>query len=182
VTAALARWSRDVFDVAPLAAGGLCWRRAFDVERVFRVAMNSPELNAAQRNDAFSSAVPHCRLDRRSRSTNCARASGIPLLRALVGTQRDLPRSDAGSLDQDRRMRCEGSNYLRSGSSLEVTADNWKSEFLQMAVYVLFTASLFQSRSSESKSPDETEEVDRDPRASTHKSDAPWPVRAGACG
>jgi hypothetical protein len=69
--------------------------------------------------------------------------------------------------------------YVRSGSFVEATAENWESEFLQMAVYVLFTVSLFQRGSSESKSPDEPAEVDRDPRASKNRPDAPWPVRAG---
>jgi len=69
--------------------------------------------------------------------------------------------------------------YLASGSFLEVTAENWESEFLQMFIYVVFTAFLFQRGSSESKSPDEPEEVDRDPGQSRSKSDVPWPVRRG---
>jgi hypothetical protein len=70
-------------------------------------------------------------------------------------------------------------DYLRSGSFIEVTAENWESEFLQMSVYVLFTVFLFQRGSSESKSPDKKEEVDRDPRRSRNEPDAPWPVRKG---
>jgi hypothetical protein len=69
--------------------------------------------------------------------------------------------------------------YLQTGAFLEATAENWESEFLQMAAYVLFTAFLFQRGSAESKKPDEAEAVDRDPRRSRHKADAPWPVRRG---
>jgi hypothetical protein len=45
--------------------------------------------------------------------------------------------------------------------------------------YVILTAFLFQKGSSESKKLDETEPVDRDPRASRRKRDVPWPVRRG---
>ena len=47
--------------------------------------------------------------------------------------------------------------------------------------FVLLTAFLFQKGSAESKDPDEKEEeaVDRDPRKSRDKKDAPWPVRKG---
>jgi len=68
--------------------------------------------------------------------------------------------------------------YLRSGSVVEATAENWESEFLQMFGYVLFTVFLYQRGSAESKSPDKPEEVDRDPRLSG-RSDAPGPVKAG---
>ena len=71
------------------------------------------------------------------------------------------------------------SEYLRSGHFLEATAENWESEFLQMAAYVFFTTFLFQRGSAESKKIDESEPVDRDPRLSREKADAPWPVRRG---
>jgi hypothetical protein len=69
--------------------------------------------------------------------------------------------------------------YLTSGHFLEATAENWESEFLQMAAYVLLTVVLHQRGSSESKKIGEREEVDRDPRLSRAKPDAPWPVRRG---
>jgi hypothetical protein len=69
--------------------------------------------------------------------------------------------------------------YLGSASFLEATMENWESEFLQMFGYVALTVFLFQKGSSESKDPDEEEAVDRDPEASKHKADAPWPVRKG---
>ena len=55
--------------------------------------------------------------------------------------------------------------YVDSGHFLEATAENWESEFLQMAVYVLLTAFLFQRGAAESKNPDADEAVDRDPRS-----------------
>ena len=67
--------------------------------------------------------------------------------------------------------------YLRSSHFLEATAENWESEFLQMAAYVFLTVFLFQRGSAESKDPDASEAVDRAPRA--RRQDAPWPVRRG---
>ena len=48
-----------------------------------------------------------------------------------------------------------------------------------MFAFVVLTACLFQKGSAESKKLDEEEPVDRDPRKSHHKKDAPWPVRQG---
>ena len=73
----------------------------------------------------------------------------------------------------------ELAGYLRTGHFMEATAENWESEFLQMAAYVLLTVFLFQRGSAESKKPDEAEAVDRDPRLFKDKPDAPWPVRRG---
>lgn len=71
--------------------------------------------------------------------------------------------------------------YLRSGHFISATAENWESEFLQMAAYVMLTVVLFQKGSSESKKPGGQEEVDRDPRKARGKAldEAPWPVRRG---
>jgi hypothetical protein len=70
-------------------------------------------------------------------------------------------------------------SYLRTGHFVEATFENWESEFLQTGMYVLLTVFLFQRGSSESKDPDGTEEVDRDPRHDASNADAPWPVRRG---
>jgi hypothetical protein len=70
-------------------------------------------------------------------------------------------------------------NYLRSGDFVEATAENWESEFLQMAAYVMLTISLRQKGSSESKQVEGKEPVDEDPRKAKNKKDAPWPVRRG---
>ena len=69
--------------------------------------------------------------------------------------------------------------YLHTGHFGEAIFENWESEFLQMAFYVLLTASLFQIGSSESKRPGVVELVDLDPRRSPNKNAAPWPVRKG---
>jgi hypothetical protein len=49
--------------------------------------------------------------------------------------------------------------YLCSGHFWEAVFENWESEFLQMAAYVLFTVFLFQRGSSESKDPDQPDGV-----------------------
>jgi hypothetical protein len=69
--------------------------------------------------------------------------------------------------------------YLGTGHFGEATFENWESEFLQMAFYVLLTVYLYQIGSSESKRPDMLELVDLDPRESPQKDRAPWPVRTG---
>jgi hypothetical protein len=69
--------------------------------------------------------------------------------------------------------------YVTSGGFVEATFENWESEFLQMAAYVVFTVFLRQKGSSESKKLVGKEEVDADPRNVRDKRDAPWPVRRG---
>ncbi|MDB5202148.1 MAG: hypothetical protein JWQ27_1557 [Ferruginibacter sp.] len=68
-------------------------------------------------------------------------------------------------------------DYLHSGHFVQATFENWESEFLQMALFVILTIFLFEKGSSESKKIDEENEVDRDP--DPMKKDAPWPVRRG---
>jgi hypothetical protein len=70
-------------------------------------------------------------------------------------------------------------SYLSSGHFAEATSENWESEFLQMAAYVLLTVFLRQKGSAESKSLSGEEAVDRDPRLDRKKRDAPYPVRRG---
>jgi hypothetical protein len=69
--------------------------------------------------------------------------------------------------------------YLGGGEFNATLFENWESEFLQMAAYVMLTAYLFQRGSPESKDPDEKAPQDRDPKADANQADAPWPVRAG---
>ena len=66
-------------------------------------------------------------------------------------------------------------HYLSSGHFFQATFENWESEFLQMALFVVLTISLRQKGSSESK-PMEGDDVDNKPRATK---DAPWPVKKG---
>src|SRR5687767_2999039 len=69
--------------------------------------------------------------------------------------------------------------YVSGSHFLESVFENWESEFLQMAAYVIFTVFLFQKGSSESKDPEGKEDVDEDPLLHRHDPDAPGPVRQG---
>ena len=69
--------------------------------------------------------------------------------------------------------------YLGTGHFWEATGENWESEFLQMAAFVLLTAVLRQKGSAESKRIGVVEEVDLDPRDFAHLPDAPGPVKRG---
>lgn len=68
-------------------------------------------------------------------------------------------------------------SYVHSGHFIQGTFENWESEFLQMALFVVLTISLRQKGSSESKKCEGPEEVDREP--SPKRKGAPWPVRKG---
>lgn len=69
------------------------------------------------------------------------------------------------------------SKYLTSGHFLETTFENWESEFLQMALYIILTIFLQQKGSSESKDFEKEEPVDREP--DPNRKGAPWPVKKG---
>jgi hypothetical protein len=71
------------------------------------------------------------------------------------------------------------SGYLATGHPWEALFENWESEFLQMAVFVLLTTVLIQRGSPESRRPGVKELVDADPRDFAGNPDAPWPVRRG---
>ena len=79
-------------------------------------------------------------------------------------------------LEQGHAQALAFTQYLCSGHFISATFENFESEFLQMALYVVLTISLRQLGSAESKSLDGEEEVDREPIPSP---DAPWPVRKG---
>jgi len=85
---------------------------------------------------------------------------------------------NADQTEHGRPMASLGA-YLTSGDFVEATFENWESEFLQMGMYVVLTAYLFQKGSSESKPLDQPSPQDADPRNSRDRSDAPWPVRHG---
>ncbi|ALM47620.1 hypothetical protein AMR72_01125 [Flavobacterium psychrophilum] len=69
------------------------------------------------------------------------------------------------------------SHYFSTGHFIESTFENWESEFLQMALFVLLTIFLKEKGSSESKSFEKDEPVDREP--DPNRKGAPWPVRKG---
>jgi hypothetical protein len=68
--------------------------------------------------------------------------------------------------------------YLTTGHFAEATFENWESEFLQMAAFVLLTAYLIQRGSGESKQ-ERDDPRDEDPREHRNDPAAPWPVRRG---
>jgi hypothetical protein len=70
------------------------------------------------------------------------------------------------------------SDYLATSHFWEATLENWESEFLQMAAFVLLTTVLYQRGSAESKRVGVREPVDIDARQ-VSVSDPPWPVRRG---
>ena len=70
-------------------------------------------------------------------------------------------------------------DYLRTGHPWSALFENWESEFLQMAVFVLLTTCLVQRGSPESRRPHVRELVDADPRDFAHLPDVPWPVKRG---
>lgn len=79
-------------------------------------------------------------------------------------------------LEEEHVPPIEFSAYFNTGHFYQATFENWESEFLQMALYVIFTIHLRQMGSSESKKLGEEEEVDREPKAHPN---APWPVKKG---
>jgi len=79
-------------------------------------------------------------------------------------------------LVQKQASEIDFSTYLSSGHFISATFENFESEFLQMALYVVLTVGLRQIGSAESKSLDQKEEVDREPVPSA---DAPWAVKKG---
>lgn len=83
--------------------------------------------------------------------------------------KKELTEEGAGAIDF--------AQYLGSGHFLQATFENWESEFLQMALFVVLTTFLQQKGSSESKDFDKIQPVDRKP--SPRRKDAPWPVKAG---
>lgn len=84
-----------------------------------------------------------------------------------------------GDQQEHRQPTVSFGEYLTSGHFVEATFENWESEFLQMAAYVVFTIFLFQKGSSESKTPDTIDRVDVIPKQSRKDKDVPWPVRRG---
>lgn len=106
---------------------------------------------------------------------------GICFLALFIGTL--LGQIFFGFEEHNKELIEEGgtainlSAYLVSGHFLQSTFENWESEFLQMALFVVFTIFLMQKGSSESKDLDKEEEYDREP--SPTRKDAPWPVKKG---
>lgn len=68
--------------------------------------------------------------------------------------------------------------YSATGHYWGAVAENWESEFLQMAMFVILTACLYQKGSPESNDPEEDEPKDPSDASKTDPR-TPWPVRKG---
>jgi hypothetical protein len=80
-------------------------------------------------------------------------------------------------LKKDHYPAITAGTYFTTGHFISSTFENWESEFLQMALFVILTRTLRQKGSSESKKLEGKEEVDEEP--DPNKEDAPWPVHKG---
>jgi hypothetical protein len=92
----------------------------------------------------------------------------------------------AGNAEYNEEQQEHGSapvsigEYLGTGHFWEALTENWESEFLQMASYVLLTAFLYQKGSAESKDPDAfMEPQELDPRKEKDSPGVPGPVKRG---
>lgn len=101
-----------------------------------------------------------------------------------------IGQSIAGMLQYNQDQRDHGEEeesfpgYLRTGHFVEATFENWESEFLQMAAFVLLTQFLRQKGSAESRKlkVDEQEEREEDAKIEAEaaaQGKTPWPVRKG---
>jgi len=88
---------------------------------------------------------------------------------ALIGL-----RAYNGEREEHGSVPIDFGTYLSSGHFIEATAENWESEFLQMAAFVWLTSFLFQKGSPESKGP-----YNPDSDEPPISENSPWPVRHG---
>ncbi|MDQ0827777.1 membrane protein implicated in regulation of membrane protease activity [Arthrobacter sp. B2I5] len=91
--------------------------------------------------------------------------------------------SGAASYSEEQQSHGEPAvsvlEFLGTGAFVEATFENWESEFLQMAMYVVLTVFLFQKGSSESKPMGRKAPQDEDPGQADLNKNTPWPVRRG---
>jgi hypothetical protein len=97
---------------------------------------------------------------------------------ALVGQTLTGWRAHAEELKLHQSTEIGLVDYLATGHFISAIFENWESEFLQMAAYVLLTVFLIQKGSPESKSPDQSEEA-KDKPDRKRWAEAPWPVKYG---
>lgn len=82
--------------------------------------------------------------------------------------------SHNAELFQHGRQPLPLGSYLMSGPFLSALFENWESEFLQMATYVVLTAMLFQRGSAESRDPDAPGRENDDLPWRAHKPKLAW--------
>src|SRR6476620_3113789 len=112
------------------------------------------------------------------------RNNGLSIVFLLFFVIAMVGQAITGLKEYNSEMKEEGGQevtmgqYFSTGHFIESTFENWESEFLQMALFVILTMFLYQKGSSESKDPDDPkEEVDREPNP--RRKNAPWPVKKG---
>jgi hypothetical protein len=126
------------------------------------------------------------RSDNTSRSSRWVHDNGLLLTCLGLFSVFFLGMIISGAATYNEEQRAHGSTeqvsvwgYLSTGHFVEATFENWESEFLQMGMYVVLTAFLYQRGSSESKPLNKPAPQDDDPRDTPKSSSMPWPVRRG---
>jgi hypothetical protein len=125
-----------------------------------------------------------------SRSTTAAsrrlfEENGLSIVLGLMFALAAIGQLLTGHAEYNQDLRQHGRQavslltYAGSGHFLEAFFENWESEFLQMALFVVLAVKLRQKGSAESKKIGEDEEVDEDPREHRDDPDAPLAVRKG---
>lgn len=124
----------------------------------------------------------------RSRGTNPMRQvfrnSGLSLVLLFLFILFWVGQTITGFKQHNDEQRAHGEptvsmrEYVTSGHFWSATAENWESEFLQMAMYVLLTIFLFQKGASESKKPDEAIQRPSRPRPNATIQTHPGPSTA----
>ena len=118
--------------------------------------------------DARIEAVPARRLGRIA--VEWIRDRGLALLLMAMFLLFLVGQGLSGLADYNAEQALHGqptvsmNGYLATGHPWEALFENWESEFLQMAVFVLLTAIVIQKGSPESGRPGVTEMTDADPR------------------
>jgi hypothetical protein len=121
----------------------------------------------------------------KSRSNGFFRDNGLSLVFFGLFAACLAGQSLAGWLTYNQEQQEHGdaqvsySAYFGNPHFWQAVGENWESEFLQMAAYVMLTVFLFQRGSSESKDPDKQEDVDKEPDPRRLPKNAPWPLRSG---
>jgi hypothetical protein len=114
---------------------------------------------------------------------NALRNNGLSIVFFVLFLFTIVGQAITGHIQHNEEMKEEGGKqvefveYLSTGHFLQSTFENWESEFLQMALFLILSIFLYQKGSAESKDPDKEEDVDREPNPK--KKDAPAAVKAG---
>ncbi len=112
------------------------------------------------------------------------RNNGLTIVLMLLFAASIIGQWLTGAVHQNAELARHGepgvtlSQYATDPQFLATVFENWESEFLQMAMYVLLTAILFQKGSAESADPEEPPR-DQDLVAESQKPGAPAILRAG---